>query len=172
MDKKLMAIACSIALVLLVSACKQKEPSKPIPKAPVPAMTRVAPMEETTQIVVPDTVKGKWIAVKIIVQDKATKKSREYTINLNSDFIIPNSDLKIHVGEFLPDFKKDGNILTSASNNPNNPAVAIRVFEGDKQIFPTPGKQWRWLFSKLPDVHPLNHPRYGLVLKEGIPGKG
>lgn len=168
MNRKIIAVACSIALVISVCACKRKEPPKPIPRAPMPAMT---PMEET-QIVVPESVKGKWSGVKIIIEDKVAKKSKEYTVNLNSDFAIPNSDLRIHVGEFLPDFKKDGAILTSASNQPNNPAVGIRVFEGDRQIFPTPGKQWGWLFSKLPDVHPLNHPRYGLVLKEGIAKRG
>lgn len=195
MKKKVLAMAFCIVLavsVISVSACKKKEPQKPVPQVPlqpvpqtpigpVPQMpvqpSPQAPMPMTvpmgqTKVVVPDSVKGKWSAVKIIVEDKITKESREYTVNLDSDFKIPNSNLKVHVGDFLPDFKMDGFTLTSASNDPSNPAVGIRVWEGDKQIFPTPGKNWGWLFSKMPSVHPLKHSRYSIVLKEGVPKKG
>jgi hypothetical protein len=147
-------------------------PVQPAPQMPMqPAPQFPMPMVKT-KVVVPDNVKGKWSAVKIIVEDKITKESREYTVNLNSDFRIPNSNLKIHVGQFLPDFKMEGITLTSASNEPINPAVGIRVWEGNKQIFPTPGKEWGWLFAKMPSVHPLNHPKYSIVLKGGIAKKG
>jgi len=125
-----------------------------------------------TKVVVPETVKGKWSAVKIVVEDKVAKSSKEYTVNLNSDFKIPDSNLKVHVGEFLPDFRMQESTLTSSSNTANNPAVAVRVLEGSKQIFPAPGKQWGWLFAKMPNVHPLRHPKYNINLKEGIPKKG
>ncbi|MEW6213661.1 MAG: hypothetical protein AB1478_00425 [Nitrospirota bacterium] len=127
-----------------------------------------------TRIVVPEAVRGNWSAVKIVVEDKITKKIQEYAVNLNSDFTIPNSNLNIHVGEFLPDFKMEGLVLTSRSNEPKNPAVGIRVFEGNKQIFPAPGKQWGWLWShkELQTAHPFNHPRYSLTLKEGVLKKG
>jgi hypothetical protein len=121
-----------------------------------------------SQVVIPDSVKGKWNAAKIIFEDKVSKTKQEYTIKLNSDFKIPNSNIKIHVGEFLPDFKMDGLNLTSGSNEPRNPALGIRVFDNDKQIFPAPGKQWGWLFSKVPSIHPFEHPKYGIILKEGI----
>jgi hypothetical protein len=142
-------------------------PMQPAPQAP---MQRPMTMGET-KVIVPDSVKGKWSAVKLVVEDKAKKESKEYTINLNSDFKVPDSNLKIHVGDFLPDFKMSGLTLTSASNEPKNPAVALRVFEGNKQIFPVQGKKWGWLFSKMPSIHPLNHPKYMIILKEGIPKK-
>jgi type IV secretory pathway VirB10-like protein len=142
-------------------------PMQPFPQSP---MQRPIPMGET-KVIVPASVKGKWSAVKLIVEDKTKKESKEYTINLNSDFKVPGSDLKIHVGDFLPDFRMSGVTLTSASNEPNNPAVAVRVLEGNKQIFPAPGRKWGWLFAKMPSVHPLTHPKYGIHLKEGIPKK-
>ena len=114
------------------------------------------------QIVVPANVKGKWSAVKIVVEDKATRKAQEYTVKLNSDFQIPNSNLKVAVGEFLPDFRMDVGTITSASNDPNNPAVNIKVFEGGKEIFKG------WLYAKFPAIHPFEHPKVGLALKEGI----
>ncbi|MEW6161993.1 MAG: DUF2155 domain-containing protein [Nitrospirota bacterium] len=196
MKKRVLTVALCFVLAGSVSACKKKETQPPVPKTqvpmapgqipqgpimqgpispegqqPVPGPGMMMPMRES-QILVPDFVKGKWAAVKIIVEDKITKKTLEYTVNLNSDFKIPNSNLNIHVGEFLPDFRMDGFVLTSASNEPNNPAVNIRVFEDDKQIFPTSGKKWGWLFSKLPSVHPLNHPKYSIRLKQGVAKKG
>jgi len=182
MNKKVVAFACCLALIAAVSACKKKEepvprvPFQPIPQSPMQPAPQ-APMPGAmsmgeTKVVVPKAVKGKWSAVKLIVLDKTTNKSQEYTVNLNSDFKIPNSNLKVRVGEFLPDFRKEGLTLTSASNNLNNPAVEIKVYENNKQIFPTTGKKWGWLFSKMPSVHPLRHPRYNIMLKEGIAKKG
>jgi hypothetical protein len=146
-------------------------PQMPLQQAPQSPMQRPITMGET-KVIVPDSVKGKWSAVKLIVEDKAKKESKEYTIKLNSDFKVPDSDLKIHVGDFLPDFKMSGLTLTSTSNEPNNPAVAVKVFEGNKQIFPAEGRKWGWLFAKMPSVHPLSHPKYAIYLKEGIPKKG
>jgi len=121
-----------------------------------------------SKVVLPDSVKGKWTAARIIIEDKSSKTRQEYSVKLNSDFSIPNSSLKIKVGEFLPDFRMDGANLTSGSNEPKNPALGIKVFDNDKQIFPAPGKQWGWLFSKVPSIHAFEHPKYGIVLKEGL----
>jgi hypothetical protein len=117
---------------------------------------------------VPDSVKGQWSGATLVIEDKESKTKKEYKVKLNSDFTIPNTNLKIHVGAFLPDFKMDGQNLTSGSNQPNNPALSIKVLENDKQIFPAPGRQWGWLFAKVPSIHPFEHPRYGITLKEGV----
>jgi len=191
MKKKILVITLSLLLVISFGACKKKE-EKPVPKVPFQPLPQTPmqpgpqmPMQPSpqmpmpqaipggkTKVVIPESIKGKWSAVKLIVEDKATKKSQEYTVNLNSNFKIPDSNLKVYVGEFLPDFKMDKLTLTSVSNEPNNPAVGVRVTEGGKQIFPTPGKQWGWLFAKMPNVHPLRHPKYNINLKEGVAKKG
>jgi len=196
MTKRVLAVLSCLVLLASICACKKKEEKpipqtsmQPFPQAPMqtpqmPMQPQQIPMQPGPQapmgkmpsikakVVVPESVKGKWSAVKIVVDDKVAKSSQEYTVNLNSDFKIPNSNLKVYVGEFLPDFKMQAATLTSTSNTPNNPAVAVRVLEGGKQIFPTPGKQWGWLFAKMPNVHPLRHPKYNINLKEGIPKKG
>jgi len=77
-------------------------------------------------------------------------------------FSVPGSNLKITVGEFLPDFKMEGLNITSLSNDPNNPAVNVKVFEGDKEVFKG------WLYSKFPAIHPFEHPTYALLLKDGV----
>jgi hypothetical protein len=121
----------------------------------------MAPKVEKT-VIVPEEVKGKWSKVVLNVVNKATNKSGEYTVKLKSEFKIPNTDLKIAVGDFLPDFRMNGNTLTSASGQPNNPAVRVEVFEGGKSIFKG------WLYAKYPTMHPFEHPTYGITLKEGI----
>jgi len=114
------------------------------------------------QIVVPDSVKNKWKAVVITIEDKTNNTTEDVTIPLNSTHEVKGSNLKIKVGDFLPDFKMDGVTITSSSNEPNNPAVRIIVSEGDEEIFKG------WLYSKFPAIHPFQHEKYGLLLKEGI----
>lgn len=176
MHKKFLAVALS-SLLLVSVGCKKKEETpaptatpQPAPQmapqlpeghpAPSPMMTR-----NQLEVVVPDSVKGRWSAVKLVVEDKTTKKSQEFTVNLKSDFKIPNSNLTVSVGDFLPDFRMDANI-TSASNQPNNPAVFIKVTEGKEDIFKG------WIYAKFPTIHPFEHAKFGLTLKEGVPKKG
>jgi hypothetical protein len=190
MSKKILLLALCFALVFSLGACKKKETAPVVPQtpgavAPGPLMPpgQVQPGQMPppgaqqpglmmprgkAHVVVPTSVKGKWSGARIIVEDKLTKTKHEYTVKLDSDFKIPNTDLSMHVGDFLPEFRMDGLNLTSASNEPINPALAIRVFEKGKQIFPAPGKEWGLLFAKVPSVHPFEHQKYGIILKEGV----
>jgi hypothetical protein len=192
MKRKLLALTLCLVLAVSVSECKKKEAQPPVPQtsgAVTPGQMPQGPVMQgplspggqqqvpmpgimmprgQSQIIIPDSVRGKWSAAKIIFEDRIAKTKKEYTVKLNSDFSIPNSNLRITVGEFLPDFKMEGLTMTSMSNQPNNPALSIKVFEGNKQIFPAPGRQWGWLFAKMPTIHPFEHPKYGIVLKEGI----
>jgi hypothetical protein len=192
MKRKLLALTLCLVLAVSVSACKKKEAQPPVPQTPGPVTPGQMPQGPVmqgplspggqqqvpvpgmmmprgqSQIIIPDSVRGKWSAAKIIFEDRIAKTKKEYTVKLNSDFSIPNSNLRVTVGEFLPDFKMEGLTMTSMSNQPNNPALSIKVFEGNKQIFPAPGRHWGWLFAKMPTIHPFEHPKYGIVLKEGI----
>ncbi len=192
MKKKLLAITMCLVLAVSVSACKKKEAQPPVSQTPgpmAPGQMPPGPLMQgpispegqqqvpgpgmtiprgKSQVIIPDSVKGKWSAAMIIFEDRIAKKKQEYTVKLNSDFLVPNSNIKVTVGEFFPDFRMEGITLTSASNQPNNPALAIKVFESDKQIFPAPGRQWGWLFAKVPSIHPFEHPKYGIILKKGV----
>jgi hypothetical protein len=173
MKKKILAVTLGFALAVSVGACGKKEEQQPIPRAPIteaPAGMPMAsphgtmgPRVEKT-VVVPDDVKASWAKVKLAFEDRTTKKSAEYMVKIGSEFNIPNTNLKVAVGEFLPDFTMDGATITSVSNNPNNPVVRIEVFEAGQSIFRG------WLFGKFPDVHPFVHDRYGLKLIEGVKG--
>lgn len=159
MGKKVLAVIGCMVLVLSFGACKKKE-EKPIP--PVGHGRPVVMPPGETQIIVPETVKGKWAAIKLTIEDKVARKVEDVTIKLNDEYAVPGSDLRIKVGEFLPDFKMEGSIITSSSSELNNPAVRVVVFEGDKEIFKG------WLYSKFPAIHPFQHEKYGISLKEGV----
>ncbi|MBI5196628.1 MAG: DUF2155 domain-containing protein [Nitrospirae bacterium] len=175
--KKFLAVSAVAGMILLsVVACKKKE-EQPVPKtfsqegqAGAPALPpghgptgSIGPLT----VSVPPDVKGKWSAVKLIIDDKKTKKTQEYTVGLSSELKIPDSNLTVKVSDFLPDFKMNGNIITSASNNANNPAAGISVYESGKQIFPGSG-EGGWLYAKFPNIHPFQHDRFGITLKEGV----
>ena len=94
------------------------------------------------------------------IQGRRSKKT--FTVPLNSEFKVPDTDLTLKVGNFLPHFTMAADQITSSSNNLENPAAQIEVFEGGKEIF------HGWLFSKYPAVHPLTHEKYGVALLEGV----
>lgn len=172
----------SVVFVSIVSltmfSCKKKE-EQPIPTAAhtqqfvpavpmgTPTMPSGAPhgdMKPKTEkkVVVPDSVKNKWSKVKIAFEDKKAKKVNEHTIGIGADFAVPNTKFKVVVGEFLPDFRMDESVITSASAELNNPAVRVEVFEDGKSIFKG------WLYSKFPAVHPFEHEKYGILFKEAL----
>ena len=192
MGKKFLIIIVLLCVATAVQSCKKKEapqspemgvtspmqpgqmPPGPVMQGPISPDGQQMPghgmmaTKGQAHVVVPDSVKGKWGGAKIIIEDKATKKKNEYTVKLHSKVPIPNTNLKLTVGEYLPDFKMEGMTLTSVSNNPNNPALAVKIFENDKKIFPSPEKEWGWLFEKVPTIHPFEHEKYSIILKEGI----
>jgi hypothetical protein len=183
MKKNALMFGIVLSLFVLAGGCQKKEeaPAPVVPKNVIPGRQVMPPGQQTpppghqtllprgeTTIVVPDSVKGKWKGIVLAIENKETLKTEEFTIDLNTDFNLPNSNLKISVGEFMPHFKMEGLTITSASNELTNPAVGIKIFEGDKQIFPLAEKKWGWLYTKFPKIHPFEHPKYNVKLKEGV----
>ena len=112
----------------------------------------------------PDPVKGKWQAVKLRVEEKDGGRPPEiFTVKLGEQLAIPRSKLRVKVGEFLPALQVSGGEITSASNDPTNPAVLVTVSEDGKDTFKG------WLFSKFPEMQPFEHPKYRITLVEGVP---
>jgi hypothetical protein len=170
--KKFTLLVAVLTMVAFSGAgCKKQQPPPPaMPPQEAPGQPGMpgAPHSETgkppveKKIVVPDAVKAGWKAVKIEVEFKEKKSKKTFTIPLNSEFKVPDSGLTLKVGNFLPHFSMAEDQITSGSNNLENPAAQVEVFEGGKEIF------HGWLFSKFPAVHPLTHDKYGMALLEGV----
>jgi len=164
--KKITLLVAVLMMVAFAGAgCKKKQPPTMPPQgAPgqpgMPGAPGAPPVEKT--IVVPDAVKGTWKAAKIEVEFKEKKGRKTFTVPLNSEFKVPESDLTLKVGSFLPHFTMAAEQITSSSNNPENPALMIEVFQGGKEVF------HGWLFSLHPTVHPFTNDKYGVTLLEGV----
>jgi len=148
-----------MAITVFLGCSKKEEKKTTETAAPESHMV----MKKQTTVVVPDSVKGKWKAVKIAVTDKTTKKDKVYTIGIGSEVTLPDGSLTIKVDNFLPQFVMEGTNLTSQSNEPKNPAAQIRVMENGKEIFKG------WLFTLYPTTHAFQHPRYGFTLQGFVP---
>jgi hypothetical protein len=107
-------------------------------------------------------VKAKWIAIKLRIVDRATKKATEHTLRIGSALAVPNTKVTISALAFLPDFRMDEKQITTASDTLNNPAAQVLVQE--------PGKSdWKgWLYSKHPDIHAYTHEKISILLVSGI----
>ncbi|HEX7523363.1 MAG TPA: hypothetical protein VF357_04120 [Candidatus Deferrimicrobium sp.] len=171
MKKFTLLVAVLMMVAFAGAGCKkQQPPPPPMPPKGAPGQPGMpgAPHGEAgappveKKVVVPDAVKGAWKAVKIEVEFKEKKSKKAFTIPLNSEFKVPDSDLTLKVGNFLPHFTMAADQITSGSNNLENPAAQIEVFQGGKEVF------HGWLFAKYPAVHPFTHDKYGVGLLEGI----
>jgi len=176
--KKIIAVMAITVTLFSFLACKKKEEKPPVPQAPAqgPIMSpeqgmppHGMPQQQKMEfkVVVPAEVKEAWSAVKIIVNDKKTNKQKEFTVAIGKELTVPDSNLKIKVAHFLPDFKMTEQTITSASNDANNPSAGVTIDENGKQIFPSSG-ELGWLYSKFPAIHPFQHERFEVTLKEGV----
>jgi len=176
--KKILIILSVTILLSSLWACQKKEEQSaaqksPAPKGPIIDTQSTTPGHGTPgkktefQVVVPPEVKDYWSQVTIIVDDKKENKKQEFTVNIGEKLKIPDSNLTVKIGPFLPNFKMSGTVITSSSNETINPSVGVAVFEDEKKLFPTSG-EWGWLYAKFPTIHSFQHERFSLALKEGI----
>src|SRR3990172_3513779 len=102
--KWLSIVGLSLALAV-VAACQKKEEAAP-PPPPPPAMSQGLPGSAPADIpkiegggvtVVPEHVKGKWKAVVLVVEDKAQKQTKDYTMVLGQRLKIPGSAIDVEV---------------------------------------------------------------------------
>ena len=172
--------ALGVVALLAISGCsKKEEPPPAAPKAAAPAkqpemppshppttgapqgqQTPPAPAPVKREIVVPDEVKNTWKAVVLQVTDKSTSTSQDVTVDVGQTSKMGGLD--ITVDTFLPAFTMTGNALTSSSNETTNPAAKVTVKENGQEIFSA------FLFSMHPDVHPFQHEKYSIILKDFV----
>ncbi|HEY4745806.1 MAG TPA: hypothetical protein VIH45_14175 [Desulfuromonadaceae bacterium] len=120
-------------------------------------------VKKEATIVVPDSVRGKWKAVRIAVLDKSAAKATIYTVPIGGRITLPHSTMTIVVDAFLPAFVIEGSTMTSSGNALKNPGAKVRITENGAVIFNA------WLFSRYPTTHAFMHPRYAFTLMDGVP---
>ena len=115
-------------------------------------------------VVVPDGVKGKWKAVKLLVKNKKDEERNEMkTITLGSSFELEDSGIRVTVGPFLPNFVMSQKAYTSSGNELTNPAVQLVVEQNGKTLYTG------WVFAKYPTMYAFEHDVFALQLMDYIP---
>jgi len=115
-------------------------------------------------VIVPEEVKGKWKAVKLLVKSKKDEERNEMkTIALGSSFELENSGIRVTVGPFLPNFVMSQRAYTSSGNELTNPAIQLVVEENGKTIYTG------WAFAKYPTMYAFEHDDYALQLMDYVP---
>lgn len=123
---------------------------------------------KNSKLVVPDATRARWEAVKLVIEEKHSRSIKEFVIPIGQEIDLASGGktFKISAETFLPDFKieesPEGQVYTSVSDNPDNPAVKLHVSEAGQEIFNG------WIFSMFPSMHPFKHDLIGITLKEGI----
>ena len=115
-------------------------------------------------VVVPDGVRGKWKAVKLLVKNKKDEERNEMkTITLGSSFELEDSGIRVTVGPFLPNFVMSQKAYTSSGNELTNPAVQLVVEQNGKTLYTG------WAFAKYPTMYAFEHDVFALQLMDYIP---
>ncbi|WP_183353708.1 DUF2155 domain-containing protein [Geomonas silvestris] len=156
MTRLMKLLVLSLVATVAIAGCNEKERKSS-------KVAQQQPARASSVVVVPDSVKGKWKAVKVAVADKNAKQQNVYELELGKDFKLPDSDLTLTVENFLPNFVMEGTTLTSISNELKNPAAQLVIHEGKKEIFKG------WLFTLYPTTHAFQHPQYGFTLVDYVP---
>ena len=158
-----------VVLTLVAAGCKKKEEEET--RMMSPHETGEIPLDQLEQhygmpgpseVVIPDDIKASWSAIKIELTDNESGKKELVTIGIGEEAAIEGTGLKVKVLSFLPAFQMDGPVITSRSNETENPAAQIEVYEDGSQVFKG------WLFALYPTTHAFTHPKYSITLVEGI----
>ncbi len=115
-------------------------------------------------VIVPDAIKDKWKAVKIMVRNKKDESLNEIkTVTLGSSFEIKEGGLKVTVGEFMPNFVMTRTSYTSMNNQLINPAVQLLVEENGKILYKG------WSFANYPNLYAFEHEKIAFQLMDYVP---
>jgi len=166
----LVSLGMTIALLLSSSACREHgRPDPQIRMAISHDREEVAGAETTpavpNRLEVPPEVLKAYSGIRLRWKDSTKNKDGTVEVPLEGKARIPDSDLEVRADVFLPAFTMSQQAITSSGTEPANPAARITVLEKGQEIF------GGWIFTRFPDVHPFQHPRFSLLLEGGVPRK-
>jgi Uncharacterized protein conserved in bacteria (DUF2155) len=171
MRKRLIPVCCILALGL---ACRERgRPDPAVHMAPSHDVEQAAGAEQGQQgqqggqqtpnrVEIPPEVQEAYSGVRIQWKDSQSGKEGLLDVPLGGSARIPGSSVEVQGEIYLPAFAMSASTITSSGIEEQNPAARIGVTEDGKEIF------GGWIFTRFPDVHPFDHPRFTLRLAGGI----
>jgi len=157
-------------LLLLVSCREHGRPDPEIRMAISHDREEVAGSGGTTPTVpdrleVPPEVLQAYSGIRLRWKDSTKNKEGIVEVPLDGTAKIPDSDLEVRADVFLPAFTMTQQAITSSGIEEANPAARITILEKGQETF------GGWIFTRFPDVHPFQHPRFSLKLEGGVARK-
>jgi len=110
---------------------------------------------------IPAAVKEKWRAVKLGINAEGGKETA-VRMPIGGAIRVEGTALKLHVVAFVPAFTSNARMITSVSNNPDNPAVLLRLQEGKKTL------SEGWVFQNLTEFNTFSHGQVKVRLSTGL----
>ena len=154
--------------LLALAACQERgRPDPSVHMAVSHEQEQVAGTSESTPAVpssleVPPEVEKAYSGIRLAWKDSKGGKEGTIEVPIGGGTPLPDSDLEVRAEVFLPAFTMSREAITSSGTEEANPAARITVVEKDKQLFSG------WIFTRFPDVHPFQHPRFSLRLEGGV----
>lgn len=93
------------------------------------------PLPKGLVVDVPAPVKAKYKAVVMGVGNRKTQEVTEFTVKLGETAAVPGTDYTIKVESYLPHWVMRGGAVTSAGDDPQDPAVRATIYEKGEQVF-------------------------------------
>jgi hypothetical protein len=151
-------IAVSVFICcLLCSACSRQESGKSQNKASAPTKLSRYSSSDLKIDLTPDVAKT-WKSVRIQILDKTNFLTSECDVPIGGAYQLTEPSIKIEAPVFVPDFVMKNGIITSRSNQLNNPAVKIVAYQQGKQIFNG------WVYGRYQETD--IHPRFRFMLAD------
>jgi hypothetical protein len=101
-------------------------------KTPPP---KPVPLPKELEIKVPQSVKDRYTGVVMAVGNRKTRVIKKFTMKLGETAKVPDSPYSIKIGELLPTWSMNGNVVTSRKDTPDDPAVRATIYESGKKVF-------------------------------------
>ena len=158
----LLCLFVVILSVLFVACSEKKEDAQKTHSAANVSQERQSVVSVPARVEVSNEILSAWKAIKVEVIDLVSAKATAYIVNIGGEQEFGDSGMKIKALNFLPAFQMNVPIITSRSNELENPAAQIEVYEGGDQIFKG------WLFTLYTTTHAFTHSKYSITLLEGI----
>jgi len=109
-----------------------------------------------TRLNIPAEVKAKWKTTELsLAGPNLPLRTVKVAIGGETDV---GKALVLRVLAYVPAFQSDSGTVTSASNNPDNPAVLVQLLEGKRPVAEG------WVFQKLPDFNTFSTDRLKVQL--------
>ena len=186
MFKKYLAVA--IVALFAVSACSKKEEPKAGADAGVAPSAQEqpaasphgamppsggeavsvphAPVKSTKPLQLSKEVKAAWKVVEIKLTDASAKTSESVKAEIGTKIALKAAGFSVKVEAFVPDYTIYDDHIGSKSNQPNNPAIMVELFDKDKSV----AKGWIFNKPEFSSFNSFKHDRFSVALV-GASGK-